>query len=55
MRKRLETIVESKNLTMVNIYDQKPVSVEEMWGLVRAFFRAVQGLYLRCGRLPRQS
>ena len=31
VRKRLETIVESKNLTMVNIYDQQPVSVEEMW------------------------
>lgn len=31
VRRRLETIVESKNLTMVNIYDQKPVSVEEMW------------------------
>ncbi len=31
VRKRLETIVESKNLTMVNIYGQEPVSVEEMW------------------------
>ena len=31
VKKRLETIVESKNLTMVNIYGQKPVSVEEMW------------------------
>ena len=31
VKKRLTTIVESKNLTMVNIYGQKPVSVEEMW------------------------
>ena len=31
VRKRLETIVESKNLTMVNIYGQQPVSVDEMW------------------------
>ena len=31
VRKRLETIVEAKNLTMVNIYGQEPVSVEEMW------------------------
>ena len=31
VRKRLETIVESKNLTMVTIYGQEPVSVEEMW------------------------
>ena len=31
VKKRLETIVESKNLTMVNIYGQKPVSVDEMW------------------------
>ncbi|MEE0800152.1 MAG: adenylosuccinate synthase [Gemmiger sp.] len=31
VRKRLETIVESKNLTMVNIYGEKPVSVEDMW------------------------
>ena len=31
VRKRLETIVESKNLTMVNIYGQQPASVEEMW------------------------
>ena len=31
VRKRLETIVESKNLTMESIYGQKPVSVEEMW------------------------
>ena len=31
VRKRLETIVASKNLTMVNIYGQEPVSVEEMW------------------------
>ena len=30
-RKRLETIVESKNLTMEKIYGQKPVSVDEMW------------------------
>ena len=28
---RLETIVDSKNLTMVSIYGQQPVSVEEMW------------------------
>ena len=31
VRKRLETIVESKNLTMEKIYGQKPVSVDEMW------------------------
>ena len=31
VKKRLSTIVESKNLTMVNIYGQKPVSVDEMW------------------------
>ena len=31
VKKRLETIVESKNLTMVSIYGQQPVSVEEMW------------------------
>ena len=31
VKKRLETIVESKNLTMVSIYGQKPVSVDEMW------------------------
>ena len=31
VRKRLETIVESKNLTMERIYGQKPVSVDEMW------------------------
>ncbi len=31
VRKRLETIVESKNLTMEAIYGQKPVSVDEMW------------------------
>ena len=37
VRKRLETIVESKNLTMVNIYDQKPVSVEEMWAWCEHF------------------
>lgn len=31
VKKRLETIVESKNLTMEKIYGQKPVSVDEMW------------------------
>ena len=31
VKKRLETIVDSKNLTMVSIYGQQPVSVEEMW------------------------
>ena len=31
VRKRLETIVESKNLTMEKIYGQKPVSADEMW------------------------
>ena len=31
VRKRLETIVESKNLTMEKVYGQKPVSVDEMW------------------------
>lgn len=31
VKKRLATIVESKNLTMVNIYGQKPVSLDEMW------------------------
>ena len=31
VKKRLETIVDSKNLTMVSIYEQQPVSVEEMW------------------------
>ena len=37
VKKRLETIVESKNLTMVNIYDQKPVSAEEMWAWCRRY------------------
>lgn len=31
VRKRLATIVESKNLTMEKIYGQKPVSLDEMW------------------------
>ena len=31
VRKRLETIVESKNLTMERIYGQDPVSVDQMW------------------------
>ncbi|WP_294449990.1 adenylosuccinate synthase [uncultured Gemmiger sp.] len=31
VRKRLTTIVESKNLTMEKIYGQKPVSLDEMW------------------------
>ncbi len=31
VKKRLATIVESKNLTMVNIYGQAPVSLDEMW------------------------
>lgn len=31
VRKRLETIVDSKNLTMVGIYGQKPASVEDLW------------------------
>ncbi|MBQ5754151.1 MAG: adenylosuccinate synthase [Oscillospiraceae bacterium] len=31
VKKRLQTIVESKNLTMVNIYGQKPIDLEEMW------------------------
>ena len=35
--KRLETLVESKNLTMVNIYNQKPVSVDDMWNWCKHF------------------
>ena len=31
VRKRLNTIVESKNLIMERIYGQKPISVDEMW------------------------
>ena len=31
VKKRLETIVESKNLTMTSIYGQQPVSIDEMW------------------------
>ena len=31
VRKRLQTIVESKNLTMEKIYGQAPVSADEMW------------------------
>lgn len=31
VKKRLETIVESKSLTMVSIYGQKPVSAADMW------------------------
>ena len=37
VRKRLETLVESKNLTMVNIYNQKPVSVDDMWNWCKHF------------------
>ena len=37
VKKRLETIVESKNLTMVNIYGQKPVSVDEMWAWCKKY------------------
>lgn len=40
VKKRLTTIVESKNLTMVNIYDQKPVSVEEMWAWCQHYAEA---------------
>ena len=54
VRKRLETIVESKNLTMEKIYGQKPVSVERC-GLVREIFQAVCPLHLRCGRLSGQG
>ena len=39
VRKRLETIVESKNLTMEKIYGQKPVSVDGDVGLVREIFQ----------------
>ena len=31
VRKRLTTIVESKNLVMERIYGQKPISLDEMW------------------------
>ena len=45
VRKRLETLVESKNLTMVNIYNQKPVSVDEMWNWCK-HFQEVFGAYI---------
>jgi adenylosuccinate synthase len=37
MKKRLSTIVESKNLTMVNIYGQKPVALDAMWDWCRRY------------------
>ena len=40
VHKRLETIVESKNLTMVNIYGEKPVSVDEMWAWCKHYQEA---------------
>mgnify|MGYP000217085220 FL=1 len=45
VRKRLETLVESKNLTMVNIYNQKPVSVDDMWNWCK-HFQEVFGAYI---------
>ena len=39
VKKRLETIVDSKNLTMVSIYGQQPVSVEEMWAWCEKYSR----------------
>ena len=45
VKKRLATIVDSKNLTMVNIYDQKPVSVDEMWAWCQ-HYAAVFGPYI---------
>ena len=45
VRKRLETLVESKNLTMVNIYNQKPVNVDDMWNWCK-HFQEVFGAYI---------
>ncbi len=45
VKKRLATIVESKNLTMVNIYGEKPVSADEMWAWC-AHYAAVFGPYI---------
>ncbi len=55
VKKRLETIVESKNLTMEKIYGQKPVSVDEMWAWCEKYSKLFAPLHLRCGRLPRQG
>ena len=51
VKKRLETIVDSKNLTMVSIYGQQPVSVEEMWAWCEKY-SAVCPLHLRCRPVP---
>lgn len=40
-----KTLVESKNLTMVNIYNQKPVSVDDMWNWCK-HFQEVFGAYI---------
>ena len=39
MKKRLKTIVDAKNLTMVNIYGAKPIDLEEMWAWCQEYGR----------------
>ena len=39
MKKRLKTIVDSKNLTMVNIYGAKAIDLEEMWAWCQEYGR----------------
>ena len=52
VKKRLVTMVDSKNLVMEGSYNAAPISVDEMWAWVGAVCSHLQGLYLRCGPVP---
>ena len=55
VRKRLETMVDSKNLVMEGSYNADPISVDEMWAWLEKYAAIFKDYICDGRRLPRRG